>query len=82
MDINNEKKLKKDEGYNYYPEATRCTLAFVLATLLIWGIFDILKAENTGFGFQWWLIIEIVFIFTISKYYFIFKNSKKENSKK
>lgn len=75
--MDNEKKIKKDEGYNYYLEAARCTLAFVLATLLIWGIFDILKAENTGFGFQWWLIIEIVCIYTISRYYFIFKNSKK-----
>ncbi|MFE3575406.1 hypothetical protein [Lysinibacillus sp. NPDC059133] len=29
----------KDENNDYIPEAARCTLAFVLATLLILGIF-------------------------------------------
>ncbi|MGE7687727.1 hypothetical protein ACQKMI_00805 [Lysinibacillus sp. NPDC097214] len=67
----------KDKNNDNIPEASRCTLAFVLATLLIWGIFDVFDEENTGFGFQWWLIIEIVFIYTVSRYYFTFKNSKK-----
>ncbi|WP_107951375.1 hypothetical protein [Lysinibacillus parviboronicapiens] len=83
MNIKKEKReLKKDESYDYYPEAARFTLTILLATLLIWGVLDSLKTENTGFGFQWWLIIEIVVIFIISRYYFIIMNSrKKENNK-
>ncbi|MGE8037444.1 hypothetical protein B1B04_21600 [Lysinibacillus sp. KCTC 33748] len=68
---------KRDENNDYILEASRCTLALVLATLLIWGIFDVFNAQNTGFGFPWWLIIEIVIVYTISRYYFTFKNSKK-----
>ncbi|MFC9539095.1 hypothetical protein ACFTQ7_04350 [Lysinibacillus sp. NPDC056959] len=73
----NNKYAKKDENNDTILEASRCTLAIVLATLLIWGIFDIFNAQNTGFGFPWWLIIEIVFVYTVSRYYFTFKNLKK-----
>lgn len=67
---------KKDENNDYILEASRWTLALVLATLLIWRIFDVFNAQNTGFGFPWWLIIEIVIVYTIPRYYFTFKNSK------
>ncbi|WP_349660317.1 hypothetical protein [Lysinibacillus zambalensis] len=49
-DMNN-KYANKDENNDYILEASRCTLAIVLATSLIWGIFDIFNAQNTGFGF-------------------------------
>lgn len=68
---------KKDENNDYILEVSRWTLALVLATLLIWGIFDVFNAQNTGFCFPLWLIIEIVFVYTVSRYYCIFKNSKK-----
>ncbi|MEQ6355784.1 hypothetical protein ABNX05_14240 [Lysinibacillus sp. M3] len=47
----NNKYANKDENNDYILEASRCTLAIVLATSLIWGIFDIFNAQNTGFGF-------------------------------
>lgn len=50
MNIKNE---KKDENYDYIPEASRFTLVILLATLLIWAIYDSFKTGNTGFNGRW-----------------------------
>lgn len=72
MNIKNE---KKDENYDYTPEASRFTLAILLATLLIWAIYDSLKTGNTGF--QWTLVSGTIIVYILTKQYLIRKNSKK-----
>ncbi|MFF2795115.1 hypothetical protein [Lysinibacillus xylanilyticus] len=76
MNIKNEKKdEKKDENYDYIPEASRFTLAILLATLLIWAIYDSFKTGNTGF--QWTLVSGTIIVYILTKQYLIRKNSKK-----
>ncbi|KEK10826.1 hypothetical protein EP18_14325 [Lysinibacillus sphaericus] len=55
-----------DKEKDYYSEASRYTLAVVLFTLIIWGIYDWRNA--TPNGFQFLLINEIVITLGITRY--------------
>ncbi|WP_243432684.1 hypothetical protein [Lysinibacillus sphaericus] len=54
-----------DKEKDYYSEASRYTLAVVLFTLIIWGIYDWRHA--TPNGFQFLLINEIVITLGITR---------------
>ncbi|MGE7948112.1 hypothetical protein [Lysinibacillus sp. NPDC093688] len=57
---------KKDEKENdYYAEASRFTLAIILAALLIWAIYDLFKNDESN-GIQWVLIPCIVLVLEVN----------------
>ncbi|HBT71556.1 MAG TPA: hypothetical protein DEB37_04580 [Lysinibacillus sp.] len=67
-----------DEEKDYYPEASRYTLAVVLLTLIIWGIYDWRNAHANGFQFL--LINEIVITLGITRYMLKKRDQRRKRS--
>lgn len=68
---------KKDEKEkDYYAEASRYTLAILLAALLIWGLYDLFKNDKSD-GIQWVLIPCICLVLDVTRRYLIRKDNKK-----
>ncbi|MGE8001607.1 hypothetical protein ACQKOF_23855 [Lysinibacillus sp. NPDC093190] len=71
---------KKDEiEKDYNAEASRYTLAILLAALLIWALYDLFKNDKSGHGIQWVLVSCIVSVFEVTKRYLIRRDDKKKN---
>lgn len=75
MEIEGVKKDEKKVGRNdYYPEASRYTLAILLTVLIIWSVYDFVK---TGVpGFQLVLVGGTVIVLGVIRRYLVSKNSK------
>ncbi|WP_231630190.1 hypothetical protein [Lysinibacillus sp. ZYM-1] len=67
-----------DEEKDYYPEASRYTLAVVLLTLIIWGIYDWRNTNSSGFQFI--LINEIVITLGITRYMLKKRDQRRKRS--
>ncbi len=67
-----------DKEKDYYSEASRYTLAVVLFTLIIWGIYDWRHA--TPNGFQFLLINEIVITLGITRYILKKRDQRRKHS--
>lgn len=67
-----------DEEKDYYPEASRYTLAVVLFTLIVWGIYDWRNAQV--YSFQFLLINEIVITLSIVRYILKKRDQKRKRS--
>ncbi|HBJ01756.1 MAG TPA: hypothetical protein DDY89_14885 [Lysinibacillus sp.] len=67
-----------DKKKDYYSEASRYTLAVVLFTLIIWGIYDWRNA--TPSGFQFLLINEIVITLAITRYILRKRDQRRKHS--
>lgn len=67
-----------DEEKDYYPEASRYTLAVVLLTLIVWGIYD---WRNTHvYSFQFLVINEILITLSITRYILKKRDQKRKDS--
>jgi len=67
-----------DKEKDYYSEASRYTLAVVLFTLIIWGIYD--WRNETPNGFQFLLINEIVITLAITRYILKKRDKRRKHS--
>lgn len=65
---------KKVGNYDYYPEASRYTLAILLTVLIIWSIYDFVKTGKPGF--QLVLVGGTVIVLGVIRRYLVSKNSK------
>lgn len=77
IEMNNNDE-KKDQNHHFISEASRFTLAILLATLLIWAFYDSFKTGNTGF--QWILVSGTIIVYIVIKQYLVRKNSKKNEN--
>lgn len=73
-------EIKQEECIDYEGKAARFTLALLLATLLIWAIYDKYKTGNNGF--QWALVSATTLVYFNSKRYLIRRDSKRKRKEK
>ncbi|MFJ7888235.1 hypothetical protein ACIQYL_09115 [Lysinibacillus xylanilyticus] len=69
---NNDDGEKKDKNYDGFPKSERLTAAFLLFSVLAWGIYDSFTTGNLGV--PWYLIIMTSAFNVIARKYL-----KKEN---
>lgn len=72
---NNDDGEKKDKNYDDFPKSERLTAAFLLFSVLIWGIYDSFTTGNLGA--PWYLIIMTSVFNIIARKYYTRKNLKK-----
>lgn len=67
---------KQDDRIDHDGKAARFTLALLLATLIIWAIYDKYKTGNNGF--HWVLISATTLVYFNSRWYLMRRYSKRK----
>lgn len=73
---------KNDDGnknYDAFPKSERLTAAFLLFSVLIWGIYDSFTTGN--FGVPWYLILMTSVFNLVAREYYSRKNKKEQDNK-